>query len=85
MRKQLHEIEEIEHYLLGHMPAADKLVFRARMIINGELKEKVILQKKILQIVKYSAREQKRTALASIYTQLSADPEFSSQLREIFK
>jgi hypothetical protein len=84
MRKQLHEIQEIDRYLFHNMSAGHRLVFQARMILEPALKEKVRLQRKTHAFLRWCSRKEKNDALTSVYTRLMDDTAFSTTIRSIF-
>lgn len=86
MRKQLHEIQEIDQYLLQTMPAADKLVFQARMLTDTALQENVQQQLETHRLIRHAGREAQREKLAAIHARLwETDEAFRSEINAIFK
>lgn len=85
MRKQLAEIQEIDQYLLQEMTAASRLVFQARMLVAPVLRDKVRYQRKVLQLVQWLAREEKRTQLDTVFQRLMKDERFNKSITSIFK
>ena len=86
MRKQLHEIQEIDQYLLQTMPAADKLVFQARMLTDTALQENVRQQLETHRLIRHIGRETQREKLATIHARLwETDEAFRSEISAIFK
>jgi hypothetical protein len=86
MRKQLHEIQEIDQYLLQTMPVADKLVFQARMLTDGTLQENVRHQQEAHHLIRHIGREAQREKLAAIHSRLwETDEAFRAEISSIFK
>lgn len=86
MRKQLHEIQEIDQYLLQTMPAADKLVFQARMLTDTSLQENVRQQLQAHRLIRHTGREAQREKLTAIHARLwETDEAFRSEISSIFK
>ncbi|GAA0527755.1 hypothetical protein [Chitinophaga japonensis] len=86
MRKQLHEIQEIDQYVLREMSAADQLVFQARMLACHHLQEKVEHQLQAHALVRRFAREAQREQLSEVYDRLwETDASFRSEITAIFK
>jgi anti-sigma-K factor RskA len=86
MRKQLHEIREIDQYLLQTMPAADKLVFQARMLTDTNLRENVRHQQEAHHLIRQTGREAQREKLAAIHSRLwETDEAFRAEISSIFK
>ena len=96
MRKQLHEVREIDRYLFhemnpvdkmnpaGRMSFADRLVFQTRMILQPELKEKVRLQQKAHAFIRWCSRKDRKDELETIYTRLMNDTAFNNTIHSIF-
>lgn len=86
MRKQLHEIQEIDQYLLQTMPAAGKLVFQAKMLTDTALQENVRYQQEAYRLIRHTGREAQREKLAAIHARLwETDDAFRSEISSIFK
>ena len=86
MRKQLHEAQEIDQYLLQAMPAADKLVFQTRMLTDSTLQEKVWYQQEAHQLIRRIGREAQREKLAALHERLwETDEGFRAEISSIFK
>jgi len=84
MRKQLHEVQEIDRYIFRHMTRTDRVVFQARMILQPELKEKVRLQRKAHAFIRWCSQKEKKDELTSLYTRLMNDKTFHTTIRSIF-
>ncbi|NLR57866.1 hypothetical protein HGH93_07130 [Chitinophaga polysaccharea] len=85
MRKQLADTREIEEYLQQQMPAASRLLFQVRMLLDPSLKEKVQAQRKVLQLVRWLGREEKKRQLDQVFGQLMQDETFHHTITTIFK
>ncbi|MGN6567181.1 MAG: hypothetical protein ACTHJ0_04475 [Flavipsychrobacter sp.] len=85
MRSTLLEAQQIDEYLLGKLPAEERGLFEARMIINTELKDKVRKQGIAHSIIKWFGREEQRRKFEILYNQLTADISFRSEIEKIFK
>lgn len=86
MRKLLHEVQEIDHYLLRELPTADERVFQARLLTNAALQQKVDDQSAAHRLIRCLGRETRRLELAAIYTALwDADESFRQEISSIFK
>lgn len=84
MRTQLHEMQEIDQYLFYEMSPTDRLVFKARLILQPDLHEKVRLQQKAHSFLRWFARKEKKEELTAIHTRLMNDAAFSRTIRSIF-
>lgn len=85
MRKQLHEVQEIDKYLLHEMTAAERLVFQARMLVAPGLGKQVGYQRRAYQIIRWFARNEKRKKLEAVCERLMKDEKFNLELTSIFK
>ncbi|MVT08977.1 hypothetical protein [Chitinophaga tropicalis] len=85
MRKQLHEIQDTDRYILDKMTSPEKLLFQVKMILSPVLKENVQLQEKAHQFIRWSAREELREKLDTIHTLLMKDASFREKISSIFK
>lgn len=84
MRKPLLEIQEIDQYLLGTMPPADRPVFEATLLIAPELKKNLRYQRKTYSLIRWFGRNEKRKQLEALYTRLLEDKSFNHSLHSIF-
>lgn len=84
MRKQLHEIQDIDRYIFHTMTGADRLVFQAKMILQPQLKEKVRWQRKVYAFLQWASRKKKKEELTSLHTRLMNDASFNSRITSIF-
>ena len=85
MRKQLHEIQDVDRYILDEMTSPEKLLFQVKMILSPALKENVQLQEKAHQLIRWSAREELRQKLNTIHTSLMQESSFRKKITSIFK
>lgn len=85
MKTSYNETREIEKYLTGAFNAGEALAFRARMLLDKGLKEKVRWQQEAYQAVKLYGRNSIKRELDQAFDQLIKKPVFRHQLMEIFK
>ncbi|NML36165.1 hypothetical protein HHL17_03045 [Chitinophaga sp. G-6-1-13] len=85
MRKQLCEIRDIEQYLEQQQDPADQRVFEVRVLTSPDLAEKVSYQQKIVQLVRWLARRNKRQQLDKLYQQLMTDETYRQKITSIFQ
>jgi hypothetical protein len=83
MRKELFEIMQIEHYLLGGLSKDERASLDAKRIIDPSFSEKIEKQRWVRRLVKLFARKQQKTKLESIHRRLLAEPSFKQQLKII--
>ena len=84
MRTSLIEIREIEKYLDNRLAPGERLVFEARMEVNSELKENIVLQKKVYALLQANRDIQLRKMLNSYYALFSKNSRKRNQLLSIF-
>lgn len=84
MRKSLIEIEKIDLYLDNAMSPKEHLLFRIQLLISTDLREKVVLQKKIRGMINWLGRESQREQLRAIHWRLMQQPIFQKEVYEIF-
>lgn len=85
MRKPLDEIAEIEQYLQGKLPPADRLVFEAKVILTPSINRNIQQQRTIYKLVRWFGRNSKRRQLEALHEQLMQDPAFRQRITSIFK
>ncbi|MEN7551024.1 hypothetical protein AAG747_24095 [Rapidithrix thailandica] len=85
MRKQLHDIQLIDQYLLKEMQEDDQLLFQAKMLTSAELKENVRIQQKTYQVIRWLSRQQKKSQLESLHQSLMQEEKFAKEVNAIFK
>ncbi len=85
MRKQLCEIRDIELYLEQQQDTADQRVFEARVLTTPELATKISYQQKIVQLVRWLARCNRRQQLDHLYRQLMTDETYRQKITSIFQ
>ena len=81
------ETEQIEAHLLKLSDPGDSLVFEARLILEPELKEKLMWQEKTYSMVRIYGRDQLKKEIESIHQKLFTQPEhtsFSQKIRRLF-
>jgi hypothetical protein len=84
MRKSLVELQEIDRYLLREMPAGERLLFQARVLISPGLGEKVEEQRRLHQLMVRLGREDRRTALDELHQELMRELVFRNRITAIF-
>lgn len=83
----MNETAIIEHYILGKLPPADKLLFEAKLLLDGDLAEKTRLQQQLHEVVMLSGRKELRKELAAIDRKIFRDRKYSRfqrNMRSIF-
>jgi hypothetical protein len=85
MRKQLHEIEQIENYLHQEMNESDSFLFEVKALLNADLRINIDYQRAAYSYIRWFGRKKRKEQLESIFTRLTNDKTFSDELRSIFK
>ena len=85
MRKQLHEIEEIDSYIFHNLNKADKFLFEVKMIANPELKANMLAQQKTYSLIRLFGRKKKKEQLVSMHFRIMEDKKFSAEITSIFR
>jgi hypothetical protein len=77
------ETDTIEHYILGQLAPADKLLFEAKLMLDEELAGKTRLQQQLHEAVMLSGRKQLRKELAVIDHRMFRDRKYSRFQRKV--
>ena len=85
MRTSLNEIREIEEHLLKQHSPEEDLLFQARLILYPSLKEKVLWQQKVYELVRAYGRKKLREEIEEVHQKLFSAPEHKSFREKIFK
>ena len=85
MRTSLIETEQIEAHLLRRSDTGESLVFEARMLLNPELKEKVLWQQKTYQLVTLYGRNQLKQEIESVHQKLFNEDHHQSFRQKIMR
>lgn len=87
MRTSLNEIKEIEEHLLGHQSTGNNLLLEARMILDPQLRDKVVLQQSAYRILRQYGRAQLKHEIETVHQQLLNDAQhkgFMQKVMDIF-
>jgi hypothetical protein len=87
MRTSLNETEQIEAHLLKHSEPGDTLVFEARLLLEPELKDKLLWQQRTYTLVQHYGRQQLKQEIEVVYQKLFTQPEhlsFRQKIRKLF-
>jgi len=88
MRTSLSEIRQIDEYLFNQAAAGDALVFNARLVLDPELKYKVLWQKKAHFFVQQYSRKKLRDEIEAVHQQLFSGPahrSFRQRILSLFR
>lgn len=84
MRTSLIEIKTIEEYLDNKLTPGERLIFEARMEVNPDLKESVVLQKKVHALLRANRDIQLHGLLNRYYESFNRNSRKRNQLLSIF-
>ncbi|MFI5159698.1 MAG: hypothetical protein ACHQHN_00405 [Sphingobacteriales bacterium] len=85
MRTSLLEIEQIEAHLMLRSEPGDALVFEARLLLDPELKDKVLWQQKTYSIIRQYGREQLKSEIEAVHQKLFTGVEHYSFRQKIMR
>jgi hypothetical protein len=87
MRTSLHEIEQIEDYLLGKLLPEDALVFESRLLVSPMLRWQVKWQQKVHHLVKLYARKKWKNEAKNVHEAIFNNPAktaFQKNIHDLF-
>ena len=84
MRRSLHEVQEIDHYINKELNSGQRILFQAKMILSPGLRIMVADQQKVYMVITRFARNEQRKKLENIYNQLMQEPAFNKEVTSIF-
>ena len=87
MKTSWNETWQIDCHVSGTMETGNALVFEAKLLIDPELSEKVLWQRKTHSIIKQFGRRQLKNEIEAIHQKLFTSPEhrsFSQKIRRLF-
>ncbi|MBC8042824.1 MAG: hypothetical protein IAF08_05190 [Rhizobacter sp.] len=85
MQTSLNDIEQIEAHLFHTASEADSVVFEARVILDGNLREQIEWQQQAYAIVELYGRKQLRAELEAVHQKLFHAPEHESFRQKVFR
>lgn len=83
MRTSLRETEQIEAHVLRLSEPGDMLVFEARLLLDPELKDKLLWQQKTYRLVRQYGREQLKGEIEAVHQKLFNDRQHMSFRQKI--
>ena len=83
MRKPLHDIAEIDRYLLRTMSDSECRQFEAQCAAQPALQRQVAHQRQAHRLIRWFARDARREKLRLLHEQLLAEPAFRQTIGEI--
>ncbi len=87
MRTSLSELKTTEDFILGRLSPADAFVFRARLIIDPQLRENVAALKIAYSLISAYGRKKLKAEIASVQEKIFSDPskiEFQKHIHQLF-
>lgn len=85
MKTSAPDAKQIDRYLLQQLPAGDKLVFDAKLMLCPELKDTVEWQRKVHQLVKLRGRRQLKAQIKGVEQLVFSQPEYSGFRQRIMR
>jgi hypothetical protein len=88
MRTSLNNIKTIEDYLLGNIAPGDTLLFEAKMLLSGDLREDVQHQQSTYSIIRQYGRESIKAEIKAVQQTLATAPQhqgFMQRIVNLFK
>ena len=85
MRTSLPETEQIEASLMRLSEPGDALVFEARLLLEPELRDKMLWQQKTYSIIRQYGRDQLKGEIAAVHRQLFTDGAHQSFRQKIMR
>ncbi len=70
MRTSLNEIKEIDDHVLGQAAPGDALLFEAKLIVNPNLKYKIMWHKQALGLVQQYGRNSLKAEIETVHQKL---------------
>ncbi len=83
MRTSLNNIKLIDDYLLGNLPTGEALLFEANTLLNNQLAEDVMLQKKTHNIIEQYGRQSIKAEIAAVQQTLATAPQYHGFMQRI--
>jgi hypothetical protein len=87
MRTSMNEIKQAEDFLLGKLPSANALLFKANLFLDPMLRLNVAAQKKLYTLVRAYGRKKIKLEVESVREKIFADPEkisFRQKIAQLF-
>ncbi|CAN5265270.1 hypothetical protein BH23BAC1_BH23BAC1_33790 [soil metagenome] len=78
MRTSLNEIKIIEDYLFQKIKEEDQLLFHAKLVLENDLKQKMLYQEKAYEVIKIFGRKKLKKEIASVEKKLFSQTKYTS-------
>ena len=85
MRTSLNEIREIEEHLLLRSRPDNSLLFEARLILDKDLREKLLWQKKTYAVIQLYGRRRLKNEIEAVHEKLFNEPAHEGLRNKIMK
>lgn len=83
MRTSLHDIQQIDDYLLKFAGEADQRLFETRLLLQPALRDQLLWQQKTYAIIRQYSRRQLKAEIESVHEHLFNEIEHTSFRRKI--
>lgn len=85
MKTSATDTTQIDRYLLQQLPAGDKLVFDARLMLCPQLQDTVSWQRKVHQLVRIRGRQQLKAQIKGVEEIVFSQPEYSGFRQKVLR
>jgi len=68
------DLRRIERYVSNELSPGERLVFSARLVLDSDLRQALVLHRQTLELVNAYARRQQKKQLDAIHDQLFREP-----------
>ncbi len=88
MRTSLNEIKAIDDHLFRLVPGAEDFLFEVRLILDDDLREKVVQQQQAHALIQQYGRKRLKAEIDAVHQQLFNDTRphtFAAKILRLFK
>jgi len=87
MKTLWNETEQIEAHITGFTDTGNALLFEAKLLIEPELHDKIVWQKKTYTLIQHYGRKQLKQEIEAVHQKLFSSMQhhsFSQKIRQLF-
>lgn len=85
MMTSWNETKRIEAHLIGDSNPEDILIFDAQLLLDDELKDKVVAQQKAYEAIQQYGRKELKNEIEAVHQKLFTDPNYLSFRQKIMR
>jgi hypothetical protein len=78
------ETQQIEHYVLNTLPHEEKLLMDAKLLLDKDLNERLLLQKQTYAMVQQYGRKLLRAEIENVHGMMFSESKFQNFRKKIF-